>query len=98
MELLIASKRQLKPNSRRRKRNPLALENSKIFDQEIVEKTVNHKATEVCEEPLPIPVQTIKGPRTPAEKNKQPLLTPGSVYRSRIGDKLILKIKLPTTV
>ena len=40
-------------------------------------------------EPLPIPVQTIKGPRTPAEKKKQPLLTPGSVYRSRIGDKLM---------
>ena len=49
MELLIASKRQLKPNSRRRKRNPLALESSKIFDQEIVEKTVNHKSKEISE-------------------------------------------------
>lgn len=43
MELLIASKRQLKPNSRRQKRNPLALETNKIFDQEIVEKSMNKK-------------------------------------------------------
>jgi len=39
MELLIASKRQLKPKKRRQKRDPLALESNKVFNREIVENT-----------------------------------------------------------
>lgn len=39
MELLIASKRQLKPKRRREKRNPLVLETNKVFDPESVENT-----------------------------------------------------------
>ena len=47
---------------------------------------------------LSIPVQIIKGPKTSEEKKSHHHLTPGSVYRTRIGDRQILKIKLPTTV
>ena len=39
MELLIASKRQLKPKKKRQNRNPLVLETDKVFDPEIVENT-----------------------------------------------------------
>ena len=45
MELLIASKRQLKPKKRRQNRNPLVLETNRVFDQEIVKNSSVKSAT-----------------------------------------------------
>jgi len=97
MELLIASKRQLSPKKRRQNRDPLALQSNKVFDHKIVENTKVKRSFSENDQ-ISIPVQTIKGPKTLEEKKSHPLLTPGSIYRTRIGDRQILKITLPSTL